>query len=304
MNESDSKQWLNATARLSRNPLFKPPHDPEKLPEFSSGLIAAIYGEKRADVLLNSADISYYLGFRDAEDIPAEHQADIAMLVRDGYLSLFADATLRSKEAVSRGRALHAVVRILEAKGLLALQKGNTRPTTNGALVLRANKSKEQSIVVSREAFLFREFGESLYQMKSLALVGGEPVTFHLNAKGEVDYLEVRPAADGASAERFSPFTNWTTQLSLGQVQARLSRSVRGIGAITDLRVARRGSSRRVIDLEVVGTQGTGHVRGGRIRSALGLREQLFVIDRVYSGDRVAGFVFVGRGWGHGVGMC
>jgi len=304
MNESDSKQWLNATARLSRNPSFKPPHDPEKLPEFSSGLIAAIYGEKRADVLLNSADISYYLGFRDAEEIPAEHQADVAMLVRDGYLSLFADATLRPKEAVTRGRALHTIARILEAKGLLALQKGNTRPTTNGALVLRANKSKEQPIVVSREAFLFRQFGENLYQMKSLALVGGEPVAFHVNTKGEVDYLEVQPANDGASAERFSPFTNWTTQLSLGEVQSRLSRSVRGIGAITDIRVARRGSSRRVIDLEVVGTQGVGHVRGGRIRSALGLKEQLFVLDRVYSGDRVAGFVFVGRGWGHGVGMC
>jgi stage II sporulation protein D len=141
--------------------------------------------------------------------------------------------------------------------------------------------------------------------MKSLALVGGEPVAFHVSTRGEVDYLEVKPANDGASADRFSPFTNWTTELSLGQVQARLSRSVRGIGAVTDIRVARRGSSRRVIDLEVVGTNGIGHVRGGRIRSVLGLREQLFVIDRVYSGnDRVSGFVFVGRGWGHGVGMC
>src|SRR5260370_121966 len=64
-------------------------------------------------------------------------------------------------------------------------------------------------------------------------------------------------------------------------------------------------TSRRVIDLEVIGTQGVGHVRGGRIRSALGLKEQLFVIDRVYNeNDRVAGFVFTGRGWGHGVGMC
>src|SRR5205085_547602 len=122
---------------------------------------------------------------------------------------------------------------------------------------------------------------------------------------GEVDYLEVKPATDGASAERFSPFTNWTSELSVGQVQARLARSVRGIGALTDLKVAARGSSRRVIDLEVIGTQGIGHIRGGRIRSALGLHEQLFVFDRVYgANDRVAGFVFIGRGLGHGVGMC
>jgi stage II sporulation protein D len=60
-----------------------------------------------------------------------------------------------------------------------------------------------------------------------------------------------------------------------------------------------------VIDLEVIGAQGIGRVRGGRIRSALGLREQLFVIDRKYDSEgRVTSFVFTGRGWGHGVGMC
>ena len=172
-------------------------------------------------------------------------------------------------------------------------------------MMLRSSKGKDQPIVVSHDAFLFREFGENLYQMKSLILVGGEPATFHVSPKGEVDYLEVRPAANGAAADRFSSLTKWTTELSLGEVQSRLGRSVRGIGAITDLRVEARGFSRRVIDLEVVGTQGTGHVRGGRIRSALGLHEQLFVIDRLYSAsNRVTGFVFTGRGWGHGVGMC
>ncbi len=126
-----------------------------------------------------------------------------------------------------------------------------------------------------------------------------------MNSKGEVDYLEVRPAANGAAADRFSSVTNWTAELSLPAVQTRLGRSVRGVGAITDLRIAVRGSSRRVIDLEVIGTQGVGHIRGGRIRSALGLKEQLFVIDRVYNeNDRVAAFIFTGRGWGHGVGMC
>jgi stage II sporulation protein D len=138
-----------------------------------------------------------------------------------------------------------------------------------------------------------------------VVLVGGEPVVFHLAPTGEVDYLEVRPSPDGAAAERFSPFTNWSTELSLGQVQLRLARRARGIGSITDLQVVARGSSRRVTDLEIIGTQGTSHVRGGRIRSALGLREQLFVIERKYNDEgRIVGFVFAGRGWGHGVGMC
>jgi stage II sporulation protein D len=172
-------------------------------------------------------------------------------------------------------------------------------------MVLKSNKGRDVPVQVNSAAYLFREYGDNLYQVKSVALVGGEPVVFHTNPRGEVDYLEVRPANNGAAADRYSSLSNWTVELSLGAVQSRLGRSVRGIGSITDLRIAKRGPSRRVIDLEVIGTQGVGHIRGGRIRSALGLKEQLFVIDRVYNdSDRVAGFVITGRGWGHGVGMC
>jgi stage II sporulation protein D len=303
--ESEVREWLSAAARLARNASFKPPEDATKLPAFSTALVSAVFGDKRADTLLNNADVDYVLSLRDAEQIPEFNRADVAMLLRDGHLSLFADATLRPKESMSRGRVLHAITGLLEARGLLGIQKGTARPAVSGSLILRSSKGRDQPIVVSHDAFLFRDFGENTYQMKSLALVGGEPATFHVGAKGEVDYLEVRPAPNGASAERFSPFTNWTAELSVGEVQARLGRSVRGIGSISDLRIARRGSSRRVIDLEVIGSQGVGHVRGGRIRSALGLREQLFVIDRVYGeSGRVTGFVFTGRGWGHGVGMC
>jgi len=305
VSESEVRDWLLAVGRRVR---VVPPASQDDITRpgpFSTALVGSVFGDKRADILLNSADVDYLLGFPDAEQIPANNRADVAMLLRDGALSLFADATLRPKETMSRARALHAIARLLEARNLLALQKGTTRPAASGVLILRSNKGKDLPIVVSREVFLFREFGESLYQMKSIALVGGEPLTFHINAKGEADYLEARPAPGGAAAERVSPFSHWTAQMSVGEVQARLGRSVRGVGAVTDLRVVARGSSRRVIDLEVVGTQGTGHVRGGRIRSALGLREQLFVIDRVYSeNNRVTGFIFTGRGWGHGVGMC
>jgi stage II sporulation protein D len=305
VSDSEAKGWLTVAARLARNASFKAPDEAVKPPAFSTGLVSAVYGDSRADTLLNSADADYLLGFHDGEQVPPANRADVAMLIRDGALSLFADATLRPKETLSRARALHALVRVLESRNLLALQKGTSRPAAGGIMMLRSNKGKDMPVAVSHEAFLFREFGENLFQMKSMVLVGGEPVIFHVNSKGEIDYLEVRPAANGAAADRFSSVTNWTQELSLGSIQARLGRSVRGIGAITDLRIATRGSSRRVIDLEVIGTQGVGHIRGGRIRSALGLKEQLFVIDRVYNdNDRVAGFVFIGRGWGHGVGMC
>ena len=89
------------------------------------------------------------------------------------------------------------------------------------------------------------------------------------------------------------------------QAQRRADAPAADVGTLLDLRVRRRGVSGRVLDLEVVGTSGTAHVRGGRVRSALKLREQLFVIDREYDeAGRVSKFTFQGRGWGHGVGMC
>ena len=130
--ESEGREWLQLAARLSRPDRsgFRPPEDATKPPAFSTGLIAAVFGDKRPDVLLNSADVEYLLSFHDADQIPADNRADVAMLLRDGHLSLYADATLRPKEVMSRGRALHTIARVLEARGSLALQKGTTRPAT------------------------------------------------------------------------------------------------------------------------------------------------------------------------------
>ncbi len=302
---SEVRQWLAAVSRVSRQPAPAVTEEIIRPGPFATALNAAVFGESHADTLLNNLDVEYLLAIRDAADVPSVNRADVALLIRDGHLSVFPDATLRPRETMSRGHVIHAMSRVLEARALMQLQKGTARPASAGALVLRSNKGKDQLIKVSSHAFLFRQIGESLYPVSSVMLVGGEPVTFHLNAAGEVDYLEVRPAPNGAAAERFSPFTNWTTELSLGQVQARLARAARGIGPIKDLRVAARGSSRRAIDLEIIGSGGVTNVRGGRIRSVLGLREQLFVIDRRFDSEgRVASFVFIGRGWGHGVGMC
>jgi stage II sporulation protein D len=302
---AEVRSWLTSVARLAHQVAPTVTDDADKPPAFATALSLAAFGESRGGTLLNNADVDYFLAVRDAAEIPAANRADVAMLIRDGYLAILPDATLRPREPLSRGRALHSIARLLEARNLLQLQKGTARPTADDSLVLRSTKGKDQPVKIDGDAFLFRQIGETVYPVRTVAMVGGEPVVFHVSAAGEVDYLEVRPAPNGAAADRFSPFTNWTTDMSLGQAQARLGRFASGIGSLIDLRVAARGRSRRAIDLEVIGTEGTRHVLGGRIRSALGLREQLFVIEHKYDeSGHVTGLTFLGRGWGHGVGMC
>jgi stage II sporulation protein D len=302
---SEVRNWIANAARVAKQTTPATGDDINRPPAFAAALSTAVFGDDRPSTLLNNADADYLLAVRDAQDVPVQFRADLAMLLRDGYLSVYPDATLRSRTPLSRARVLHAIARILEGRNLLQLQKANARPASDGQLVLRSSKGKDQPIRVNPDAFLFRQLGERPYAVSSVTLVGGEPVTYHLAPNGQIDFLEVKPAPNGAAADRFSPFSSWTKGLSPAQVQARLARAARGIGSIVDLRVVSRGSSHRVTDLEIVGTDGTAHVRGGRIRSALGLREQLFIIDREYDeSGRVTEFIFNGRGWGHGVGMC
>ena len=302
---AEVRVWLTHAARLTRQTPPQTGEDVNRPPAFATALSAVVLGESRTSTLLNNADADYLLGVRDAQAVPAENRADLAMLVREGHLSVYPDATVRPRDPLSRARVLHAVAALLEARNLLQLQKANTRPSSDGQVILRSAKGKDQPLRVNADAFLFRQLGERAYSVSSVTLVGGEPVTYHIAVNGQIDYLEVKPSPNGAAADRSSPFSNWTRTMSVGQVQGRLARAARGIGPITDLRVVSRGSSHRVTDLEIVGTNGTAHVRGGRIRSALGLREQLFVIDREYDeSGRVTDFTFIGRGWGHGVGMC
>ncbi len=184
-----------------------------------------------------------------------------------------------------------------------SLQSGETKPATDGQLVLKSGKS-ERKMIVRPDVFLFRRFGGDFYQVKQAALLGGEKINYQVDETGAVVYLEIEPTDEPTSAEKMSPFTNWRNTLSAGTVQARLSRYVRGIGTLYDVNIRSKGYSRRAVELEIIGSNGTKILKGGKIRSALRLNEQLFVIDKKYSGDRVTGYTFTGRGWGHGVGMC
>ena len=299
------RDLLGRVAARARQPSPAVGSDATRPGGFASALALALDGESRGAALLNSADVAYLLAFRDADEVPQQNRGDVAALLREGHLGLFPDGTLRPRLPLSHARVLRAVAHALEARGLVRLQKAAARVGTGGALLLRPASGKDSGASLAPDAHLFRAFGEGLYGVRELELVGGEALSFHLNTRGEIDYLEAQPAANGAASDRVSRYAHWSETLTPSGVLSRLSRSIPEVGTLLDLRVRRRGVSGRVLDLEVVGSVATAHVRGGRIRSALRLREQLFVIDREFDdAGRVAKYTFAGRGWGHGVGMC
>jgi stage II sporulation protein D len=302
---SEMSNWMNQLALKFGKPFPNVTSDTAKPPELARILSSLIYTPGAPDTLLSDSDVNYHLSFDDAAEIPKERRADLAMLLRDGYFAIHSDLTLKPNKAFTRAQMLRLIRQILEKrKWMPSLQSGTAKPTVDGKLILRSGRSERQ-IMVRPDVFLFRQFGAELYPVKEVVLVGGESVNYQTDASGMVTYLEIEPTATPTVAENMSPFTNWNTSLAPSAVRARLSRYVRGLGDLIDLNIAVKGYSRRAVDLEIVTTKGTFHLKGGKIRSALRLKEQLFVINKRYGANgAVAGYTFTGRGWGHGVGMC
>ncbi len=302
--QGEMSNWLNQLASKFGKTFPNVNKDTAKPIELAQILTGFIYAPGTADTLLSDSDINYQLSFDDAAEIPKASRADIAMLLRDGYFSLHPDLTIKPQRHFSRARMLRLIRQIYEKKKWMpTLQTGTTKATVDGKLVLRSGKSERQ-VIVKPDVFLFRKFGGVLYPVKEAALVGGETVRYQTDSAGSVWYLEIEPTDMPTVAENMSPFTNWSTTVGAGAVQSRLSRYVRGIGTLYDVNIKTKGYSRRAVELEIIGSNGTKTLKGGKIRSALRLKEQLFVINKRYSGNAVSSYTFTGRGWGHGVGMC
>jgi stage II sporulation protein D len=299
------KSWVNQLAVRFAKPF---PVETDKLVkpvEFANFLAGMVYPEGQTDVLMSESDIDYHLSFNDGNDVDKDKRANVAMLFRDGWLSLTPDFNFHPHRAMSRSRLLRQIHAIYSKKKWLpAFQTGVAKTSVDGKLVLRSGKTDRQ-LLVRPDVFLFRQFGELFYQVKETAVVGGESVSFQTNATGEVTYLEVKPTQTPTIPESMSPFTNWNATLSASAMQSRLARYVRGFGTLYDVKVKASGYSRRATELEIIGSNGRFSLVGGKIRSALKLKEQLFVMNKRYdSNGRVVTYNFTGRGWGHGIGLC
>ena len=302
--EGEMSNWLNNLAPKFGRAFPNVNKETTKPTELARLLAGMIYTPGAADTLLSDSDVNYYLSFDDAAEIPKDRRADVAMLLRDGFFTLHADMTLKPNKPLTRASMLRLVRQIYDKKKWMpSLQSGTTKATVDGKLVLRSGKTERQ-VAIRPDVFLFRQFGAESYPVKEAALVGGESVRFQTDAAGSVAYLEIEPTSGPTSPENMSPFTNWSTTLSSSAVQARLSRYVRGIGTLFDVNIKQKGYSRRAFELEIIGSNGVKTLKGGKIRSALRLNEQLFVINKRYSGTQATSYTFTGRGWGHGVGMC
>lgn len=107
---------------------------------------------------------------------------------------------------------------------------------------------------------------------------------------------------DGAALDRYNPTAHWRVELTESDLLQKLKGRT-GINRIKGI-IPTRNEHGRVTELVILDGGSRPHrFTGMRIRNLLGLKDNVFAFTTL--GDAPSRrFIFWGRGWGHGVGMC
>jgi len=141
------------------------------------------------------------------------------------------------------------------------------------------------------------------------------PAYFHSTCGGHTENVanvfgtESIPPLEGVRCDfcRDSKYYRWTISLSADEIRKKLSKGIGNLGAVSYIQPTRfsypvKGDKGRATMVRIGHSSGVTEIKAALFRSLLGtsvLRSTWFQVRR--SGDR---FIFTGRGWGHGVGMC
>jgi stage II sporulation protein D len=140
------------------------------------------------------------------------------------------------------------------------------------------------------------------YPASEVALTSGDAVGFWKRGT-EVLAFWTAESPGGGTFEKESAWTEWIRRVPARVLAQRLGTRLAGT-EVRSIDVRRRGRSGRVVEATIATEKGSVTLSGFDIRQALELPELLFTVEKALAADGSAEFVFVGRGWGHGVGLC
>ena len=302
--DQDVRHWVKALAASLRREGCEGAGDGPvtRRGAFFHHLVTGLCWDKRQK-LMGPEDTTYLLQVEDRGEILGEGETlATAILMQDGIVAPHSDNTLRPSAPVTRAEAVSMLARAALRAGPPDLLEGEFRSASAAGLAVERGEDLETH-PLAPEVRLFRSLDGSIQAPSELILEAGERVRFVLH-EGRVSFLEVQQSLMGASADRDSRYYRWEVRMTPGEIAGAAAR-YGTVGAVRDVVPLRLGVSGRVVEMAIRGSDGEMVIKGLKVRWALGLRENLFVVDREMDGAGGVGrFIFTGKGWGHGVGLC
>lgn len=223
-----------------------------------------------------------------------------AYLALSGYIPPGLDPADET-HVLNRAEAVLILFKIVTAEKPL-LQSAVFRRLDKGRLTILAD-GEEKQFEVAPGALLMRSVGGETFFASRLEIEPGDEVRF-VERDGSVRWLETSALDENPVLDRPSPYNRWQVRLTHAEVERRVNQYY-PLGGLVDVIPWKRGASPRVTELLLAGRDAQVVVRGLKVRWVLGLRDTWFTVDREYNEQGlISHFVFTGRGWGHGVGLC
>ncbi len=218
----------------------------------------------------------------------------------DGLLALadlYGAALEPAPPAWQSGWQLAAAGATLEIVGVLTRDRGEAVPRPDGVGIYPRRASASETLPSPLP--LLERWDGTVRERARLEVAPG--TTLERLRRGDlVISLAVVRSDGGDEADRRSAWREWVRERDWSDLAARV-----GVPDLARLEVTARGVSGRVVGLAAVGRSGQRkELSGFDIRRALDLPETLFAMVPVTRPDGSGGIRFLGRGWGHGVGLC
>jgi stage II sporulation protein D len=262
-------------------------------------LIRAFQWDDRVKNLMLPSEVKFIL--RDFPPVKEAHRDNLAYLIHTGVFPSM-PSMADEKRLATRGELAYILSKAVRSS-IDPLRKGVFRGLNakNEAEVEADGETK--TVPISPDVLLFRAQDGEVFPASRLYLLGGEDIRW-TEEEGRMGFLEVSYPVGTATLDRGSPFHRWLVRQTKADLEKRVNEYY-PIGELQDIIIRERGQSRRVTELEIIGTESRVMVKGLKVRWVLGLRDTLFTLDKEYDTEgRVSHFVFAGKGWGHGVGLC
>jgi len=247
-----------------------------------------------AKVLLAPQDIAYLV--KDPPpDWSEEDRRRAAYLAKSGLLTGPPDQPLREDEVERMLLALAEMLQVVRREQVSFLS------LVDGKLTVRSGK-EDRTFAMPERLATFHKRGTDL-TAAGLALVPGDNLTlFWQDTRLLAAVQDIN--LEGVAFDRTSAYSSWSRYHSDAQLAATIGTRFPGLGFRT-FEVLERGISGRVGKIRIEGEEGrTAEVDGLAVRWTLDVPDTLFTAKRLAPPRREAGWLFTGRGWGHGVGLC
>jgi stage II sporulation protein D len=233
-------------------------------------------------------------GLGDASVLVRASGADLLVVLADLFEVPLSMPTL---ESWRDGWHLLAALAVLELQGVVTRDRGEAVPHPDGVAIYP--RSAVSSDPLPSTVPLYWRWGGRYQAVPEMTVLPGATLE-RVRRGDDLLALIVVQSGGGAEADRRSAWRSWIRDRSWDELANGL-----GVPDLDDIEVTRRGASGRVVGLRAQGRSGSSkELEGFPIRLALGVPENLFSFHVIVSptGRRVVRFI--GRGWGHGVGLC